>query len=257
MLKTGSEIAKLKGVSKQAVNDYIRKNTIQPAGKKGNYPTYDCSKKPLSSYLAAASPSAKNQKPPEPPKTPTASASPPSPPQAAEEAVRRISKPLNRFLAGQMEPGDKPAEYLFGKALELAQTNRDATLYFKLGQIATKEENDETIRLQALETEKAKEQIARGRAERIKLENSIRRGQYMDKAVIKLIFGKQYAIDTSVLIPLGLKLADMINALPPSPDRRKKIQELIDDEVFAALESKKRILADFIGFEGEPVDKSA
>jgi hypothetical protein len=63
---------------------------------------------------------------------------------------------------------------------------------------------------------------------------------------VKLIFGKQYAIDTSVLMPLGLKLSDMIDALPPGPARRNKIQKMIDDEIFSALESKKRILADYI-----------
>jgi len=250
MLKTAAAIAKLKKVSRQAVNDYILKNAIQPSGKNGTYPTYDTDIEPLASYLAVA----KNQKPPEPQKTATASAPPPPPPpQTAEEAVRRISKPLNRFLAGQMEPGDKPAEYLFAKALELAQTNQDATLYFKLGQIAAKEENDETIRLQALETEKAKEQIARGRAERIRLENEIRRSEYIDKAVIKTLFGRVYAVHTSILTPLSLKLASTLAAIPPGEKREAAMKKLIDDEIFAALEMINRQLIEYVS---EPVDKS-
>jgi hypothetical protein len=255
VLKTCAEISQIAGVSKQAINKFIIKNKIQPSGMKGKYKTYYIDKEPLSSYLAAASPPAKNQKsPPQAPKTPTTSTPPPSPPQTDEEAVRRISKPLNRFLARQMEPGDKPAEYLFGKALELAQTNQDATLYFKLGQIAVKEENDETIRLQALETEKAREQIARGRADRIRLENEIRRSEYIDKAAIKTLFGRVYAVHTSILTPLSLKLASTLAAIPPGEGKEAAIKKLIDDEVYAALEMIKRQLVEYVS---EPVDKPA
>ena len=239
MLKTCGEISLIKNVSRQAVQKYINHNNIQPSGKKGTYPTYDIEKEPFVSYLA------KNKPPPEPP--PPAAAS-------AEPAILQVLKPLNNFLLGQKTLGDKPAEYLFARALMLAQENQDAALYFKLAQLAQKEEADEAIRRAALKTEQAKEKIAESRAERIRLEYEIRREEYMSKAAIKLIFGKQYAIDTSVLVPMGLKLADSINAIPSGPERRQKIQELIDNEVFAALESKKRILADFIETEDKPID---
>jgi hypothetical protein len=237
MNKTCAEISKLKKVSRQAVNNFIQKNTIQPIGMKGKYPLFDCAKEPLASYLAKTKP------PPEPSETPEISTHSPPP---NTKTARRLSKPLNDLLSGRVPTGRKPAEYFYYEAYDLAKKNQDPALFLKLAQIAAKEDADETIRLQAIKTEQARESIAIEKAERLKIENEIKRGGYIDRDTVKLIFGKQYAIDTSVLQPLGLKLADMINSLPPSPDRRNKIQDMIDNEIFQALESKKRILADWI-----------
>jgi hypothetical protein len=159
---------------------------------------------------------------------------------------RRISKPLNDLLAGKVQPGQLPAELCFANAIAYAQANKDPAMYLKLAQIAAKEEADEAVRLQMLKTEEAKEQIAQEKAARLKIENELRRGQYIDKAVVKLLWGKNYAVDTSVLMPLGLKLADTITALPESADRRNKIQEIIDNEIFQALEMKQRLMTDYV-----------
>ena len=240
MNKTCAEISRLKQCSRQAVSKFITSNKIQPAGKKGKYPLYDCSKEPLASYLAAG-----DNKPPRhgPSETPETAA---PKPQNTKTAARRILKPLNNLLADKMPPGSKPAEFFYARAAELAKENEDPALYLKLAQIASKEDTDETIRLQAIKTEQAKEQIAQERAERLRIENEIKRGGYMDRATVKTLFGRVYAVHTSVLTPMGLKLSDMINALPQSPDRRNKIQAMVDNEIFSALETIQRLLIEYI-----------
>jgi hypothetical protein len=259
MLKTKSELARIKHVSKQAVDVFISKNGIQPAGKKGKYHTFDASQEPLAAYLNTAKRCRRPPPlapPPEPDATPLPIETPPAPePEtavAANTRTGRISKPLNDLLAGKLEPGRKPAAYFYDEALKIAKANQDAALLFKLAAVADKENRDEAIALQAIETEKAKEKFAIEKAERIRIENEIRRGQYMDKSVVKIIFGRNYAIDTSVLMPLGLKLADTIDAIPPGPNRRNIIQELIDQEIAGALESKRRVFMDAVkGWGGD------
>ena len=257
MLKTGSEIAKQKGVSKQAVNDYIRKNSIQASGKKGSYPTYDTEKEPLASYLAASPRPAKSQKPSQS-ETPATPAQPAPPPSAgAETAISQALKPLNNFLLGQSTLGERPAEYLFARALKLAQDNQDASLYFKLAQLAQKEQADEALRQAALKTEQAKENIAQGRAKRIQLEYEIRRGEYLEKSIVKTLFGRIYAVHTSILMPLSLKLASTLAAIPPGEGKEAAMKKLVDDEVLAALETIKRQLADYIRVGEELIDNKA
>jgi len=256
MQKTAAEIAKLKKITRQAVNDFISKNSIQPAGKKGAYPSYDCSAEPLAGYLAKSKP------PPEqsddlsssphfePPETPDTCPSP-------QEAAGRIPKPLNDLLIGRIPPGRKPSTEFYLKALKIADVNQDAALLFKLGQMAAKEDADEIIRLQALETEQAKKNIAQGRAERIRLENEIRRDEYISKSVIKTLFGRVYAVHTSILTPLSLKLSSTLAAIPPGDEKEATMKKLIDDEVFAALEMIKLQLVEYVTGRGEEVvDKS-
>jgi hypothetical protein len=241
MFKSGAELARLKGVSRQAINTFITKNAIPAVGKKGKLKTYDTEAEPLAGYLSAKAPPVK-QEPPSPPPENTAHSVPPN----AEAANTRIYKPLNAILTGKIPEGQKPSSVFYAEAVSLAKKNQDAALLFKLGQIADKEDRDELYQQQMLKTEKAKEEIAQEKAARHKIENDIRREQFMDKAAVKLLWGKVFAVHTSIIIPQGLKIADMLNALPPGPDRRNKMQEMIDNENFAALESIKRILADFI-----------
>jgi len=242
-LKTAAEIAKLKGVSRQAANDFILKNNVAPSGKKGKYPTYDIAKEPLKSYLA------KRQKPPPVPDEQPDTA---QPSRNTEAAVRRVSKPLNDLLAGKMPDGVRPAAYFYSEAYKIAVQNQDAGLLAKLAQVAHKEDADEAVHLQMIKTEQAKEQIAQERAERLKIENKIRLEQYLEKSVVKVLFGRVYAVHTSVLTSMPLKLSDTINALPPSPDRRAKIHKLIDDEIYSALEMIKRILVEYVEIDDEP-----
>ena len=248
MNKTCAEISRIMGVSKQAVNAFIIKNKIQPAGMKGKYKTYHVDKEPLASYLA------KNKPPSEPSETPETPADTAS---EKTEAARSILKPLNNLLAGKMPPGSRPAEFLFAKAVKIAEKNDDPILFLKMAQLADKEDRDETVRLQMIKTEQAKEQIATERANKLKIENEIQTGFYLEKSVVKTLFGRVYAVHTSVLTPLPLKLSDMIDALPPSPDRRARIHRMIDNEIYAALETIQRLLIDYVKTEDDPLDKPA
>ena len=47
----------------------------------------------------------------------------------------------------------------------------------------------------------------------------------------------------------------LATSMPPGPDRRNKIQKMIDDEIYSAQDSKKRLLADFMVLDESPVDK--
>jgi len=256
VLKTSAEIAAIKGVSSQAANKFILKSGIEPSGRKGKYKTYDCTAEPLAGYLKGTVKI----------KTPLPEI-PPAGPSETGAVATYTPKPLGDLVADLMPGGLPSASYFFSDAIKIAQDNKDAKLLYELGREAAKEAAKEILYRQTLETERAKEAIARGRADRIQLENQIRRNEYMEKAAVKLIFGKQYAIDTSVLQPLGLKLKDTISAVcldfiktvlkAPDANRAAIIQELvpkiegdiqrlIDDEIFSALESKKRLLAEYI-----------
>ena len=257
MLKTQAEIARLKGATRVEVSRFIKKHGIQPSGAKGKLKTYETSVDPLASYLADI-PLKKKSEPKDIAPFPVPKKKNPEPPASpiADTAVpAKISKPLNDLLKDRIPSGRKPSAVFYLKALDIAEKNQDAALLFKLGQIADKEDKDEIYQQQMLKTEQAKEQIAQEKAERLKIENEIRRGQYMDKPTVKLLFGKTYAIHTSVLIPLGLKMADMLDALPPGPGRRNKMQEMIDNEMFSALETIKKLLVSFVQTGEETIDQ--
>jgi predicted transcriptional regulator len=236
MKKTISEISRLKGVTKQAVQKFISQNNVQPSGKKGSYPTYDCSQPPLKTYLSGK---AKAEKKQEPPSTFT-----PQPENGGD--MDGALKPLNSLLKSITPPGVSPAAMLFGESLQIAKRDEDSGNLLKHAQVAAKEIADAAVRMQLIKTAQAKEQSEIEKAERLRLENAIRKEEFIERAIVKIVFGRLFAIDSTVLQSLGLKLSDMIDSLPPSPDRRIKIQKLIDDETESALESKRRQLAEFL-----------
>jgi len=237
MQKTISEIANLKGVNRAAVSKFISKYNIESAGTKGKRKTYDCNTEPLKSYLGAI-----KNKPLDAPESPVNA----DYKDFGKKPHYGISKPLNDLISGQLEPGQKPATFFYAEALNIAKDNKDATLFFKLGQLAAKEDADEAFRTQALKAEQAKEQILQEKASHLAIINNIKRGFYIDKDTVKTLFGRVYAVHTSVLQSYSLKLSDIIDALPPGEGRRGKIKELIDDETFSALENIKRLLIDFV-----------
>jgi hypothetical protein len=257
MLKTQAEIARMKGVSRKAVNFFISKHTITPAGKKGKLETFDTAAEPMASYISgkrrqtkggAVKPTSPKSASPAP--SVPALETPDPPPDSRPESKTppdqvKITKPLNDLLKGRIPDGQKPSAAFYMKAMLIAEQNKDAAMLFKLGQIADKEDRDEILQSQMLLTERAKEQIAQEKAERLKIENDIRRGMYMDRDTVKMVFGRFYAVHTSQLQPLGLKLADTIDSIKPGPDRHFKIQKLIDDEIFSALQSIQRLMKDW------------
>jgi hypothetical protein len=246
MLKTQAEIARLKGVSRKAVNFFISKHAILPAGRKGKLETFDTTAEPMASYIAGKRSQVKNDTQsapiPETPKPPPDNR--PEPKPSADQV--KITKPLNDLLKGRIPAGQKPSAAFYMKAMMIAEANKDAAMLFKLGQIADKEDRDEIMQRQMLLTEKAKEEIAQEKAELMKIENNIRRGMYMSKDIIKMVFGRFYAVHTSQLQPLGLKLADTIDSIEEGTNRHFKIQKLIDDEIFSALQNIQRLMTDWI-----------
>jgi hypothetical protein len=255
--KTAAEIAKIKKRTRQAVDDFLKTNKIAPAGKKGKYPTYDCDKEPLASYLNG------KQKPPqEKPRTPEKKQKQQEKPQSSESAksaessksgaAEKFYKPLNALLADKMPEGKKPSAYFYMKALKIAEDNQDAPLLAKLAQLADKEDRDEMHQTQMLKTMQAQEQIHEEKARRMKLENDIVKGKYIELEKAKILFGRVYAVHTAILGPLDLKLADTIDAIPPGEERRGKISALIKSEIYAALGSIQRLLSDFVTGEKQP-----
>jgi hypothetical protein len=234
MLKTKSEIARLKKVSPAAIDKFFSKHDIPAAGKKGKLLTFDCDKEPLKSYLEG-----RRQK-----ADPPAETAPPKEPKP--EAARKITKPLNDLLSGKMPPGRSPPSWFYAKAMKMAEDNGDAGLMTKLGQIAAKEIQDEAVQQQMIETEKAKEQIAIEKAERLKIENAIRRGLYMELSAVKLLMGRVYSVHTSTLQPLGLKLSSALAAIPDGPKKEFQIKELIDIEVYSALGTIQKHLIEYL-----------
>jgi hypothetical protein len=257
MLKTKSEMAKIKHVSKQAVDAFISKHGIQPTGKKGKYPTFDMSTEPLASYIAEKRrPLPPPAAPPEPDITPPFPEPPseilPAPPETAagkKATTRRIKpfeQPLNDILSKKIGAEGSLSAAFYAEALEMARANRDATLIFKLAQAAEKEAAEERVREQMRLTEQAREKIALEKASALRINNELKLGTYIGRDSVKLIFGRVFTVWTSQLQPLGLKTADILSSIQDGPDRRSRFQKIIDDEVFAALENMRRQAMDTI-----------
>jgi hypothetical protein len=252
VLKTAAEIAKHKDVSRAAICKYLLKHEIKPSGMKGKYPTYDCGKEPLKTYFSAtikkttAVPKLEQLGNPDKTEPTSTAVETPTAPQTRQTVIKKISKPLNDLLADKLPEGQKPSSVFYAKAVKIAEANQDAGLLLKLAAVADKENREEEYQTQRLKTELANEQIAIEKAARLKLENNIRRERFIDRATVKLLFGKTYAIHTSILTPLSLKLSSTIAAIPAGEKREETIRKLIDDEIFAALGSIQRLLVDFV-----------
>jgi hypothetical protein len=279
MLKTQAEIARSKNVGRHAVSVYISTHDIPPAGKKGKLKTYDTSREPLASYVAEKL--AKSKKSGRPPKKPAptkrAEAAPKPPPPAPSADPAKITKPLNDLLKNKLLPGQKPSapkrkdkeikKYelplnkilaakignsgelsaaFYNEALGMARENKDAGLIFKLAAAADKEAKDNILREQMQLTEIAREKIAIDKAHSLRIKNELETGLYMKRGTVKTLFGRVYAVHTSVLQPLSLKLVSTLAAIPPGDDREAAMGEFIDIEIFSALESIQRILIEAV-----------
>ena len=236
-----AEIARLRKVSRAAVNDFLKTNKIPPAGKKGKLPLYDCSREPLASYLAG------KKKPPEKtaPLKPEKKAAPPEKKKPPKN-TKKYELPLNDILAMNIGEGGKISAAFYNEALQMARENKDATLIFKLAAAADKEAKDETIREQMRLTEQAKEKIALEQAEKLRIENDIRRGGYIELKKVKILYGRICAIHSGILMPLSLKLSSMLATVPEGKEKEITMRKLIDSEIYAALGSIQKLVVDFI-----------
>jgi hypothetical protein len=254
VLLAKSEISRRLSVSRQAVDIFIKKHHIQPSGKKGKRDTFDTNAEPLASYLAGKrngdtgrrpktrKPSLPTDIPEDSPSETEPAASGPPP----ENRSAKITKTLNDLLKGKAK-GEKMSALFYAESLEMARQSEDATLIFKLAQALEKDEKENNAKEQEQRADKAREKTAIAKAERLLIENEIKKGEYVKKDAVKLVLGKTYSVHISALQPLGLKLASTINAIPAGPDREMKIRHFIDNEIYSALEMIQRTLMDYVG----------
>lgn len=79
------------------------------------------------------------------------------------------------------------------------------------------------------------------------------RNELIERALVKRVWAKLYAIDTSELHPLGEKISSDIAALCKIEDSEVtfKIKNIIDSHVFKAIGHSKRLMDDFLKKVGE------
>jgi ATP-dependent exoDNAse (exonuclease V) beta subunit len=110
------------------------------------------------------------------------------------------------------------------------------------------------------ETSELKKRTERARAQKIEIQNAERRKELVETAAVRLVFGHIYAAFTSIVLPLGAKLADQVAAEYKLEDAaaRVRVQEIMDDELYAALAGIKREINDFLRrCAAEPITESA
>lgn len=85
-------------------------------------------------------------------------------------------------------------------------------------------------------------------AERIELQNRRTRGALLEAEDVRQVFGKLYSVHTSILRPLGARLADQLAAELGTTDPAKilRAQQIIDGEVYAALAHIKREIDEWL-----------
>jgi DNA-binding transcriptional MerR regulator len=79
----------------------------------------------------------------------------------------------------------------------------------------------------------------KARAEKLELENAKKRGELLDRAMAAQVFSGIYQIHRSIILNIGPSLSDIITAEAgiKEPDKALKIQELIDNECYQALDT--------------------
>jgi hypothetical protein len=98
------------------------------------------------------------------------------------------------------------------------------------------------------ETAELKKRTERARAAKIEIQNAERRKELVETASVHLVFGRIYSAFTSIVLPLGSKLADQVAAEYKLSDSaaRLRVQEIMDDELYAALTGIKREVNGFL-----------
>jgi hypothetical protein len=88
---------------------------------------------------------------------------------------------------------------------------------------------------------------------KLRAETQARRGELIERALVKRVWAKLYAVDTAELHPLGEKISADLAALFGSDDNEAKLKakQLVDRHVFNALQHIKRLMDDFLVKVGE------
>jgi hypothetical protein len=106
------------------------------------------------------------------------------------------------------------------------------------------------------------ELVDRNEAERLKIIEQVLnyqiktqkdRQELVERALVKRVFAKLYAVDTAELHPLGEKIGADLAAFFGHDDSEAKLKskQLIDKHVFNALQHIKRLMDDFLKSVGE------
>jgi hypothetical protein len=280
MLKTRRDIAKLAGVSDAAVFNFIKRRGAESAGKRQGRDVYDISAEPLAGYIAAATghraapappvetaPTAVKEKretekePPE--KAAPAEAEPVEAEPPVTEPERGARKETKKPRAGKRAT-PTPLNSLFSKLVKDDEQTVSGAFYAeayagmklvkdwagiaKLGTIAAREVELQAAAEARLKIEQAKEKQETEKAEKLRINNAVARGIYIEREAVKRVFGRFYSAHTGRLQPLGMKLADTIAAKFGIEGAKEKIEvrELVDGEIYSALESIRETMEGWV-----------
>jgi DNA-binding transcriptional MerR regulator len=91
-------------------------------------------------------------------------------------------------------------------------------------------------------------------AEKIELENEIKRNQYIKRAFIWQFLGQFTTIFTGIILPMGSKLSSELAAIYACKDPAKILdgQKKIDKETYTAVEVMKKQIDDFLSSVDKP-----
>jgi hypothetical protein len=245
---TARDICRITGKKKAAVSLFLSRNEIKPQSINGKLKFYDESAEPLASYLGSGngSAAAAGRKPARKHGSGAGAA-------AAQEPVRGIASKervvesneliLNEVFSGNIARAPSGAKMLAG-AYQEANAAEDYGAKIKIASMLIKEYEMERVKEHERIIFEAKQRKAEAEAERIKIENEMRRGELVSREEVKQAWGRMCAVVTSQIHPVGIKLAPQVCAAVDAvdPESRLKVQALIDKEIYAACENVKREL---------------
>ena len=92
-----------------------------------------------------------------------------------------------------------------------------------------------------------RERIDKAKAEKLEIDNDIKRGKLIPRDLIAQTFGEIYSIHRGILLQIGPNLSDTIAAICDAgeADRTLKVQKLLDDEFYNTLGAIKAAINKF------------
>jgi hypothetical protein len=268
--KTNKELAALCGVGFAAISLWIKRNGVKPAGKRGRLETYDTGAEPLAGYIRRktapedGAPSRKTGAKPvgksgETIAVPESAQEAPSPHPLVQAdnrqrtAQKKDTRPLNDLFSKFIKEDQTVSGYLYYAAYKGMLETTDYAGRAQLAKIAAREDELKAAAEARLKIEEAKEKQETEKAQKLKIANDAAAGYYMARDTVKMIFGQFYATHTGQLQPVGMKVAAQIAGILKITDTEAlfKIQEIIDGEIYGALESIQRKMIDWTGAECE------
>jgi hypothetical protein len=248
MRKNLTELAEMCGCSVPAVLKYIRGHGVEAVGKRGKAMLYETDAEPLHSYIGKRGSA--------PARLPTG-ATPTREAVAGNEkalrhkppAVVEADTPLNaevRKLLTRQSVDVDPSAFLFRQALSFAVDNHDGALLSRLVEMVTRERLREELKNVEVRKQAAIEQIAVEKANRLKLENGIRRGEYISLDALKALVGKLSAVHSGQLHILGEKLAETLIGVVQGGGGHEEVKRLMDAEMYNVSANIVRELESFL-----------